>query len=419
MDTVEAALRLTSLLGPEAERLAREAGLSGWAEGLRGVPNLSEPPNLALPGLGVALAAREHWSKAGALAPAAALTRGLVAALADRLGDRHVDVLAEIGVLGTLALRAGRTDRAVELLRDAWEGLVEAGAVDRLPPLARWLAEALEAEARAVEADRVLDVTLGLVAGRPAAPAVALLLAEARLRRGDPRRAAAVADAAWQASPRPSPALSRQVGRLLLAAGEPARALPALRALVAGARAEEPRAEALALLVQALDGAGMRDEATRTLDPALGAARRAGGAALPGRLAAAAPLLASRGRVADAEALLTEALEAERRVGPDDGAGVARRLVALGRFLARQGRGDEAAGFLEAGVGMLRRAGDADEVLAAQADLVTTLTGEARRLAHVGDRDLAAAWAAQASRAADALPPGHEAARAARALRVG
>jgi tetratricopeptide (TPR) repeat protein len=383
------------------------------------VPDLTEPPNLALPGLGIALAAREHWSRAGMLAPAAAITRGLVAALADRLGDRHVDVLAEIGVLGTLALRAGRADRAVDLLREAWEGLRERGAVDRLPALARWLAEALEAQSRAVEADRVLDVTLGLVEGRPAAPAVALLLAEARLRRGDPARAANVAEAAWRASARPSPALARQVGRLLLTAGEPARALPALRVLVAAARSEEARAEGLALLVVALDGAGLRDEATRTMDQALSSARRAGGAALPGRLAAAAPLLASRGRVQEAEALLTEALEAERRVGPEDGAGVARRLVALGRFLGRQGRSDEAAGFLEAGVGMLRRAGDPDEVLAAQAELVTTLTGEARRLAHVGDRELAGAWAAQASRAADALPAGHEAARAAKALRVG
>jgi tetratricopeptide (TPR) repeat protein len=73
-------------------------------------------------------------------------------------------------------------------------------------------------------------------------------------------------------------------------------------------------------------------------------------------LALAARVMASRGRADEAERLLIEAMEVDRRAHGPASVEVAQRQAAIGRFVLRQGRVEDALGWLETAVGVLRRA---------------------------------------------------------------
>jgi hypothetical protein len=77
---------------------------------------------------------------------------------------------------------------------------------------------------------------------------------------------------------------------------------------------------------------------------------------LASRLSTYAGMQLRKGRVGEAEGLLMEALEAERRLFGDSSVDVASRYATLGYFYARQGRTAEAMGWLDPAASLMRSA---------------------------------------------------------------
>ncbi len=403
MSVDAAAGAIHELLGADAAVVLEEAGLSGWQAALAAVPASSLQAALSRkpPGFALLLVVRERLAQQPDLRPAVAVTRALIRWLGDRLGPEHPDTLAELGMLGVLAERSGRRDRALGLLEQAWEGLNRAGAPERAAAIGRRLAELLVVEGRPEEAVEVIEGCWQTLRGAPSAGAVGLQRAELYHRLDRPLAAAAAAREAWAAhvagvgeAHASTPGLGLGVGRLLIAQRQLQEAAAPLRVAVARGQAVSwpGWVEAAFLLVQALEATGIGDEALRTVEDALRRARAAG--AVPSAwLALAARVMAARGRATEAEGLLFEAMEVDRRAHGSDSAELAQRQAAYGRFLLRQGRIDESLGWLEPAVAALRKALPLthEAVRAAAEDLVTALVARRGAAVRQGDRD-AAAW---------------------------
>jgi tetratricopeptide (TPR) repeat protein len=389
LDAAVGAVR--QLLGDRGGTVLDEAGWSSWETGLAPWRDaFARAEASRLPGLAVLLAVRERLVEGGQLRPAAALTRGVVALLASRLGEGHPDVLAELAMLGLIADRAGRSERARDLLTEAFDGLVAQGARGRVPAVGLRLVEVLLRLNDLAEADAVVETAWSWARSEDAGVAsrAGLALARAEVARRSLREHDAIRalGEAWPILPAGSPGRARvahALGHALAAAERYADALDPLRE--AAAAPAESAAEAAWTLIASLEALGPSEEAVRTLEGALPAARRseAGRPLLAARLALAARVMGARGRAREVEQLLLEALEAERRVHVEDSVEVALRLSALGRLCLRQGRTGTAVGWLEPAVSTLRRRlppGD-ERVRQAAEDLAASLVAEAQQVA--------------------------------------
>lgn len=431
MSVERAVAAVSAELGEELEVLLAEAGGADLRGLLAIVP--IEALNKALaarpPGIATLLTLREHTLRRDDLRAAVAVTRTLIRWLGDRLGAQHADVLAEVGMLGVLADRSGRKEKGRELLLQAWTGLHTAGAPGRAVSVGRRLAELLQAEGDIAGAAELLETCWLHARATPAAGAVGLQRAELRAQRHAPgstlhgRLVGEAASDAWAAHvatagvAHPStPALAHALGRMLLQAQRRDAAAEVLRAAVDRGRAQgwSGWPESAFLLVQALESTGITEEALRTLEDALRQARASGQGVSSAWLTLAARAMSARGRGADAEGLLLEALEVDRRAHGAASLEVASRQAALGRFYLRHGRVDDALGFLEPAVGGLRRLGPAgaDALRPAGEDLVTALVARRSTARAQRDREVEV-WCDAAIKAlvGPVVPPDHPALR--------
>lgn len=353
MDEVEGGGRIASLFEDAGVAVLAEAGLTAtWAELLGGHPVLEQ---VAGSGAGAALlvALRDSHASRGELRAAVAMTRAVVSLLVERVGTTHPDVYAELGALGSLARRAGRPDQAGVLLRQAWAGLV--GDDPRRLIVGHHLAALLAAEGQRQDAEDVLMVCHGVA--RRCRPDLAWSHAAAigrlRLQGGDPEAARPWLESVWEEGPQAARhAVGEALARVRLAAGELEAAVPVLRWLFETAPPGESAARHGYALAVALEQAGHREEAARQMHAAITWTRAAvEHPELPVRLTGASRLAVSRGRLEEAEGLLLEALEVERRRHGDGSARVGRLHAALGRFLAGCGRHREALGWFEVALG--------------------------------------------------------------------
>jgi tetratricopeptide (TPR) repeat protein len=420
---VEAACgAVRDLLGERGGAVLDEAGWPSWEQGLAPWRDAyAGAARTRLPGLAVLLAVRERLVEAGHLRPAAAITRGVVALLASRMGEAHPDVLGELAMLGVIADRAGRSERARELLTEAFDGLVAQGARARLPAIGLRLVEVLLRLGDVAEADAVVETAWSWArtgeAGAATLAGLAGVRADVARRAGREHDAVRALAEAWPLVPEGSVGRARvayALGHALAQAERFAEAVAPLREAVAAIGMPglaDAAAEAAWTLVASLEALGPSEEALRTLEAALPLARRseAGRPLLAARLALAARVMGGRGRGREAEQLLLEALEAERRLHAEDSVEVAVRLAALGRLCLRQGRTQEAMGWLEPAVSTLRRRLPALDERTRQAaeDLAAALVAEAQQAARA-EPELAAAMVAEVlDRLAPHLPSTH------------
>lgn len=406
MSVEVAALAVAELLGADADVVLDEAGWDSWAAAIAALPAPALQGALGKrpAGFAVLLLLRERAASTE-LRPAVAVTRALIRWLGDRLGAEHPDTLAELGMLGVLAERSGRRDRAMGLMEQAWTGLRAAGSHERAAAVGRRLVEVFAAEGRLGDALITMDACWETLKRGPTAGVVGLQRAELSSRLGHSDSAVLAATEAWEAhlatageAAASTPALGLAIGRLLVASRSFGTARGPLRVAVERGRALGWAGwpEAAFLLIQALESTGVGDEALRTLEDALRSARSGPTGVSAVWLALAARVMASRGRADEAERLLMEAMEVDRRAHGPASVEVAQRQAAIGRFLLRQGRVDEALGWLETAVGVLRRALpiEHESVRTAAEDLVTALVNRRSEAASQGDRD-AMAWCEQ------------------------
>jgi tetratricopeptide (TPR) repeat protein len=386
-DAREAGAHIEQFLGELSPEVLRDVQLGEtWAQVLSGVPSPAWAAfgQARLPGLAALIGVREHWRRVEAWRPAAATTRGLVQLLSERLGADHPDTLAELAALGQLAAAAGHGERARALLDQAWRGLREAPIVRRLAVAQPYLRLLLEQQALSV-AFEVANTCWLATRDTPAALRTAQWMAEVHGRRDQEAAALEVLLQAWrsaQATAGPDQLRCAEwivrLARRLDRAGE---ALPAARLLVAAAGEPERRAEAQVRLVELLEAVGAEEEALRTAEEVLRWTRAAGSPhpSFAARATLVARLRWGRGQLDEAESLLQEALEVERRLHGEGSPQVARRYLALGRMAARTGRVEEAVGWLEPAWQLLRTEGDAVEARSVGEDLLATLETWGRR----------------------------------------
>ncbi len=408
---MDAAARLEAVLGRHGSSVLTEAGAGAWSDLLQGAP-----PQV-VGATGRALVARlRDWSAAvGRRAAAIALTRGLLGLLMDEQGHEHPDSLTELGALGALLWRAGRTEEGIKLLAGAYEALrsVAGGRDLRLAIVAGNYALAMVKSGEFGRAEHALHVALKI--RRERAPTttgvIAAQLGEVRVRLGKLELARDAMREAWErysadlgrAHPR-TMSRARVYGKLLLRLGLFDEAVSVLRDVVVGAApASEEAADAAFDLGLALDAVGQREEGLRCVEAAVRWTRTAGEGDLPhptlaDRTTTYARILMRRGRSGEAEGLLLEALDADRRRSGDDSEAVAHRYVTLGTWYANHGRVHEALGWLDPGTSLLRtHLGDSDpHTKRAGSQLVTLLLREATTAADRRDPDLVRALLEQA-----------------------
>jgi tetratricopeptide (TPR) repeat protein len=178
-----------------------------------------------------------------------------------------------------------------------------------------------------------------------------------------------------------------------------AQAVKVLRPVYDALPAEdrERRAGVAFELGLALDRTGAREEGLRRIEEALRLTRQLseGGRphpALPNRLTMMAQVHLDRGRVEEAEGVLLEALEVEKRLQGEASPEVAARYAALGAFCVRHGREQEALGWADAAASLLRSTlGDEHpDTKAAVEQAAALLLREAEAALARRDRELAA-----------------------------
>ncbi|MEZ4240102.1 MAG: tetratricopeptide repeat protein [Myxococcota bacterium] len=358
-------------------------------------------------GLRQLAALRDLWSAHGALRQAVAATRGLHRLRAAARGKDHPDALLEQAALGTLLQRAGQPEGAA-LLDRAWATLrsVAGGHDLRVAVVAQNVAAARLREGRLDEAEHALEIAYRIRKERAPATVglVAAQLGEVHHARGRAGEAVPLlAEALKLATEREGPAAPRtlarrqMLGTVLNQLGRYGEAVAVLRPLVTSlppAAAPDLRAAARFELGLALHRSGVREEAVRCIEEALRLTRSLGDhPSLSNRVTLLAELHAERGRVDEAEGLLNEAIELDRRRHGDASPQVASRMAGLGAFLLRYGRDDEALGWLDAACSLLRTTvGDADPQTTAVVD--TTVRQLLERVqASVARRDLVLARA--------------------------
>ena len=129
---------------------------------------------------------------------------------------------------------------------------------------------------------------------------------------------------------------------------------------------DDTRARASFHLGVALDSTGAREEGWRHVEESIRATRRLNdGEGLPHpklatRLTTYANMQLRKRRMGEAEGLMMEALEAERRLFGDTSLEVASRYATLGYFYARLGRTGEAMGWLDPAASLMRTAAGDD-----------------------------------------------------------
>jgi len=358
---------LIALLPEEGATFLDESGAGSWERLLDGVPE----PILRAPSGGPLLfklrdlwAAKHEWR--GAVAATRAIWRLKIAAH----GPDHPEVLLELGALGTLADRTGRTQDARELLETAHAGLLPFAETEGLKlaivsaNLANHLLRADDKGRafgllqRAWELRRrVAPGTQGLVAAQ---------LAELHIRNGREDSAVQLLEDAWSVL-RERPGIAhprtRIVGRHLATGyargGHAGEAVLVLRELLdsAGGLGDEELATCSFELGVALRGTSSRDEAFRCIDEAVRLTRQLGDPhpALADRLAyLSRTVIHERQRHDEGEGLLREALEADVRLYGEGSPEVAGRYAQLGNLCGQLGRMDEAMGYLDPAASLLR-----------------------------------------------------------------
>ena len=369
---------LASLFEDGGRSVLAEGGLgSDWVTALSSVPpevlDLAVESDLAFHQL---VALRNFWSAQRDLQPAIALTRGLLRLRVARSGHRDPDTLMELGALGALAQRAGKFEEGGQLLQKAFKAMQEVADEDdvRVAVVASNLARHWIHLGKLDKAEAALELAYDLrkrsAAGTEAMAAAQL--GEVKSRRGDPEGALPLLKSAWMAlRTELGDDHGKTMGRAqaysltLIKLDRHSEAVMPLRQVYAWAKKRgngELRALASFHLGVALDQTGAREEGWRHVEEAIRSTREMGdGEGLPhpnlaSRLSTYAGMQLRKGRVGEAEGLLMEALEAERRLFGDSSVDVASRYATLGYFYARQGRTAEAMGWLDPAASLMRSA---------------------------------------------------------------
>jgi len=378
VDTSERAAQIRALFDDGGEAVLREAGLpGGWEQALS---ELSRP----LPGSADALqmlsGMREQWAATNRLRPAIAATRGLLRLRIASSGHDHPDTYVELGALGALAQRAGRVAEGGDMLVRAWEGIRRtAGGRDmRLAVVSSNVGLHYVRTGNLEEAERALEVSYRI--RKDLAPAsvghVAAQLGEVRLARGSTGEAVDLLGEALEVyrvtfgaeHPR-TDNRAQALGALLVNLGRYAEAAAVLRSVAA--RSDQAPADRRAAVDfdygVAMYHSGGSEEGLRRIEAAVRATRAMSSEdgtpdrALASRVTVYAGLQLERRRAQEAEGLLQEAVEAERRLHGEDSVQIAERYANLGTFLAKCGRIDEALGFLDVSASLMRSLlGDGD-----------------------------------------------------------
>lgn len=353
------------VLGEGSQHVSWEGALAELPDALFDMPRSTKPLTLLT-------LARDLWSRQNNLRMATAVTRGLLQLSVDRLGRDHPDTLTQLGALGALAQRAGRTEDGAALLEEAWEGLrsVVGGRDLRLAVVAGNLGLHYARAKRYDEAEHCLHTALKI--RQAEAPLTAAMVAgqlgEVRLLLGRTDEGLEALEVAFLAEldqfGENHPNTLRRMLQLAMAlsrAGQYRRAVPLWRTADAVARkgGHPERISQISFeLGRALIHDHKREEGTRRMREALQWTREASTsgpphAELATRLAAWAQLEIDNRRPSEAEALLREAVDVETRLTGVASANTARRQAALGRLLAQMGRIDEALGYLESAASLL------------------------------------------------------------------
>ena len=381
------------------------------------------------------LALRDFWSSRGEAGPAIAATRWLLDRRTQTLGRDHPDTLIEIAALGALLQRSGQEVEGGRLLQAAWQSLrsVAGGRDLRVAIVAQNLAAWRVRQGDRDEATFALEIAYRI--RQQVAPEsnglVAAQLAELKIASGKAADAVPLlvealertAQAEGTSSPR-TLVRAQMLGTVLNQLGRHKEASLALKpvygSLSAGADPERRAAVAFELGL-ALDRTGAKEEGLRRVEESVRLTRTLPESpVLAIRLTLLARMQVERGRPEEAEGLLLECLEIERRTQGDRSAAVAERYASLGGFYMSLSRADEALGWLDAAASLLQTAlGAEDPRTKAVAETQIKLLADQIEAA-VGrrDRQLALALARRATElGAPVLGHGHQAMRRIRELR--
>ena len=364
---------LEVLLGDGVGTLLAESGAPSMEALLATVP---PPVVAALPAVDRPLralaASRDVAAAHQQLRVAVAVSRALVRARLDTLGPEHPSTLTEQAMLGAMALRAGRAEGG-PILEAAWQRLrsVAGGRDPRVAVVAQNVAGYWVREGRLEDAEAALDTAwrirkehqpegLGQLAAQ---------LGEVRMQLGKVAEALPLlVDAHQDALRREGPDAPRTLSRAQLAGtacnvverwSDAVAYLRPVHAALGPADDEERRATVAFELGLALDRSGVVEESRRRIDEALRLTRQMGARSgephpeLNNRLRSMARIHLQRGRAGEAEGLLLEGLEAQRRLYGDASPEVAEQQAELGRFCLESGRDDEALGWLDAAGSLL------------------------------------------------------------------
>lgn len=362
----QAAARIGQLFDDGGMLVLAEGGeFATWEQAFGTLPDalfqMAEQPPLQFLTL-----ARDLWGRNGDLRMATAVTRGLIRVLVDRVGREHPETIAQVGALGTLALRAGRTDEGREMLEQAFHALrsVVGGRDLRLAVVAGNLGLQYAQESAWSDAEHCLRTALKIRQAEAPATAgtVAGQLAEVLLRQDKVTEGLDTLEVAWLAEldahgERHPNTVRRllQLAQALSQVDQHRRAVPLWRTLDEIVR-EDGNPENIARvgfeLGCALLRVHRREEGIRRMREALEWTRAVSDQTgrphpeLAQRLTHWADLEIEQGHASQAEGLLREAVEVETRVSGTASPQTARRQAELGTLLARMGRTDEALGYL-------------------------------------------------------------------------
>ncbi len=372
---------LEALFEDGGRAMLHEGGLGEtWSDALAHVPAAVVDPERAEDGgtdpVGVRalVRLREFWSQQHDLQPALASTKALIRWYAVNRGPEHPDTVVELSTFGGLAMRAGRVVEGGQIVEKAWKQLDGKLAENdlRLAIVAANAARQFVETGRLEESARALGLAHRIRTRQAPGSTgiVAAQLGEVLVMLGRVEQAAPLLVEAVQryraiyGSDHPSTiARIRQLAAAEQRRGRFAQAVPLWReawAHLVASGDDEGRAAVGFELGVALEQVGQRAEALRMLEETVRLTREIGERTgeidpeLPTRLAAYANAEAARGGLGEAEGLLHEALEAERRISGSSSAEVAGRYAVLGAFVARTGRIDEAIGWLDTAASLLR-----------------------------------------------------------------
>ncbi len=376
-------MALAALFEDGGRSVLREGGLgASWSAALESVPPEVLDTQVAEErAFHQLVAIRDFFSTRRDLQPAVAITRGLLRIRIGRHGHDHPDTLMELGALGALAQRAGKIEEGGSLLEKSFNALrsVVGGRDLRLAIVAGNLARHRLHAGELARAQAALEIAYRI--RKDAAPntvaMTAAQLGEVKSRRGDIKGAMPLLKESWltirdQLGPDHAKTIARaQAYSLTLnKLDRHSEAVMPLRQVYEWAKArgnDELRASAAFGLGIALDRTGAKEEGWRLIEESIRTSRALGSgeglpnAQLPTRLTTYASMQLSKGRVAQAEGVMMEALEAERRLFGDSSVEVASRYAALGYFYAQSGRTGEALGWLDPAASLMRSAaGDED-----------------------------------------------------------